>query len=71
MRIRKENKSQQSLSPPQKQKKVLNDQLKDLFDSILVESPPKISKLGNEGVWQKLHFCAFLVGFYSARLFFA
>ena len=71
MRIRRENKSQQSLSPPQKQKKVLNDQPTQLFGSILVELPPKVSKSGNWGVLQKLHFCPFLVDFHSARLFFA
>ena len=59
------------LRPPPETKKVLNDQPTQLFYSLLVESPTKVSKSGNEGVLQKLHFCPFLVDFHSARLFFA
>ena len=59
------------LKSPPETKKIPNDQPTQLFGSILVELPPKVSKSGNERVLQKLHFCPFLVDFHSARLFFA
>ena len=47
------------LKPPPETKKIPNDQPTQLFGSILVELPPKVSKSGNERVLQKLHFCPF------------
>ena len=70
MRIRRENKSQQSLSPPQKQKKVINDQPTHLFGSILENHLPKCQNRAMRGLVKNCIFVLFWLVFTQHNMFF-